>query len=239
MVSTKRVDFHQGRSKAMREMVLAGIVALSASTSLAQTSTAPGSAAPAADTATPAAQQAGAPANLCQELLAFMKAPPEAAAPTAATPPQQAGKPASSAAAPAKPEAGTGSAQKITGQSGVASDAPEPNKDKVATGSPTNAPQKESRAAPVPPSDTSSTPKESVINVAKAEELAAANDIAECQKTAREMRVAGIAMPPPLLALAALDLRYQQKSGQAPQPAGSVNPPATGQDPARQMPTPQ
>lgn len=58
----------------MKEMVLAGIVALSASTSLAQTSTAPEATAPAADTAMPVAQQAGGPANLCQELLAFMKA---------------------------------------------------------------------------------------------------------------------------------------------------------------------
>ncbi|TIU03057.1 MAG: hypothetical protein E5W39_15090, partial [Mesorhizobium sp.] len=67
----------------MKEMVLAGIVALSASTSLAQTSTAPEATAPAADTAMPVAQQAGGPANLCQELLAFMKAPAEAATPTA------------------------------------------------------------------------------------------------------------------------------------------------------------
>jgi hypothetical protein len=221
----------------MKKMLLAGIVALSASTSLAQTSTAPEPAAPAAPAAETPAQQAGGPANLCQELLAFMKAPAEVATPTAAAPAQQAGTSSTSAAAPAKPETGTGSAQKITGQAGVASDAPQPSKEKVASGSATNAPQKESRAAPVPPSDTSSTPKDSVINVAKAEELAAANDIAQCQKTAREMRVAGVAMPPPLLALAALDLQYQQKSGAAPQ--GSGNPSVTGQDPAQQTPPPQ
>ncbi|WP_287320201.1 hypothetical protein [Mesorhizobium sp.] len=224
----------------MKKMLLAGIVALSTSTSLAQTSTAPeptAPAAPAAPTAETPAQQAGGPANLCQELLAFMKAPAEVATPTAAAPAQQAGTSSTSAAAPAKPETGTGSAQKITGQAGVASDAPQPSKEKVASGSATNAPQKESRAAPVPPSDTSSTPKDSVINAAKAEELAAANDIAQCQKTAREMRVAGVAMPPPLVALAALDLQYQQKSGAAPQ--GSGNPPVTGQDPAQQTPPPQ
>jgi hypothetical protein len=223
----------------MKAMVLAGIVALSASTSLAQTSTAPEGTAPAADTAMPVAQQAGGPANLCQELLAFMKAPAEAATPTAAAPAQQAGTSTSSAAAPAKPETGTGSAQKITGQSGVASDSPQPNKEKVASGSATNAPQKESRAAPLPPSDTSSTPKDSVIDAAKAEELAAANDIAQCQKTARQMRVAGVAMPPPLLSLAALDLQFQQKSGEVPQSSGSGNPPATGQDPAQQTQTPK
>ncbi|RWJ59190.1 MAG: hypothetical protein EOR32_23350 [Mesorhizobium sp.] len=223
----------------MKEMVLAGIVALSASTSLAQTSTAPEPTAPATETATPAAAQASGPANLCQELLAFMKAPAEVATPTAAAPAQQPGTSTSSTAAPAKPETGTGSAQKITGQSGVATDSPQPNKEKVASGSATNAPQKESRAAPLPPSDTSSTPKDSVINVAKAEELAAAKDIAQFQKTARQMRVAGVAMPPPLLALAALDLKYQQKSGEAPQLSGSGNPPATGQGPAQQTQAPQ
>ena len=221
----------------MKIMVFAGIVALSTSTSLAQTSTAPEPTAPVVDTPMPAAQRAGEPANLCQELLAFMKAPPEAATATAAAPAQQTGKSGSSASAPAKAETGTGSAQKVTGQSGVATDSPEPSNDKVASGSATNAPQKESRAAPLPPSDTSSTPKDSVINVAKAEELAAANDIAQCQKTAREMRVAGVAMPPPLLALAALDLQYQKKSGESPRPSGTA--PATGQDPAQQTQTPQ
>ena len=75
--------------------------------------------------------------------------------------------------------------------------------------------QKGSIAAPVPPADVKSTPKESVLDMAKAEELAAGNDIAACQKTAREMRVAGVAMPPPLMALAALDLQYHPKPGAA------------------------
>jgi hypothetical protein len=132
----------------------------------------------------------------------------------------------------AKPETGSGSAQKVTGQSGVATDNPKPSQGTASAGSVTNAPQKDSRAAPLPPADVKSTPKESVLDMAKAEELAGANDIAACQKTAREMRVAGVAMPPPLMALAALDLKYQQASGAA-APAGSAAP-AGGQAPAPQ-----
>lgn len=225
----------------MRTFVLAGILALSASTSLAQTAT-PQPAAPAteapADQAV-AAQRSG-PANLCQEVLAFMKAPPEAPAPAAAKPAAAPAQQSDSAAKqgttgsgdPAKTEGGTGSAQKITGQDGVATDAPKPGKDNAASGSATNAPQKESRAAPLPPADVTSTPKESVLTIEAAEQLASANDIAQCQKTAREMRVAGVAMPPPLIALAALDLQYQQKP--AAEPSGAAAP-AEGE----QTPPPQ
>src|SRR5690606_35846002 len=53
---------------AMEKMVLAGIFALAASTTFAQTG-------PATSPATDPAG-AGGPANLCQELLAFMEAPP-------------------------------------------------------------------------------------------------------------------------------------------------------------------
>jgi hypothetical protein len=51
------------------------------------------------------------------------------------------------------------------------------------------------------------------------------------------MRVAGVAMPPPLIALAALDLQYQQNPGAANPPAGA--PAAGGQAPASPTPTPQ
>lgn len=237
----------------MRIIVLAGIFALSASTSFGQTGTAPRPTVPDAAPPAPAAgagdqasaAQPGDPANLCQELLAFMKAPPPPPEPAAAKPAVAKQEAAKSAPAqqgttgssdPAKTEVGTGSAQKITGQDGVATDAPEPGKDNAASGSATNAPQKESRAAPLPPADVTSTPKESVLEMARAEELATANDIGQCQKVARELRVAGVAMPPPLIALTALDLQYQQKSGA---PAGADTPAAGEQGTVPQTPAPQ
>ena len=207
----------------MRELILAGALALSTATCPAQTTQ-------------PADSHQG-PANLCQDLLSFMKAPLEAATPATsklATTEKQAppaksepGQQSSSASADttatdknASEGADKGSAQAITGQDGVATDAPDPAKDNAASGSVANAPQKESRAAPVPPSDTTSTPKESVLTVEAAQKLADANDIEQCQKMARKMRVAGVAMPPPLIALTALDLQYQQKSGPTAAPAG-------------------
>lgn len=237
----------------MRKTVLAGIFALSASTALAQTNSAP-EPTPPAETATPAAPagpapanpdaapqaNAGGPANLCQELLAFMKAPPpEAAAPAAAAksaadsaqPPAAQGSSAlagtthSGEGASAKPENETTSSQKVTGQGGVATDAPAPSKEKVAAGSVANAPQKESRSAPLPPADVTSTPKDSVATVEKVEELASGNNIAQCQNIARQMRVAGVDMPPPLIALTALDLQYQAGKA-APQMPRSQEPAA-------------
>lgn len=214
----------------MRTLILAALFALSATPSLAQ-----GGSEPAAPAVAPGAPLAGGVANLCQELLAFMKAPPpepeakqapaaadkSASAQPAGAKPSETRKGTTPSGDPAKVEAGTGSAQKITGQEGVATDAPQPAKDNAASGSATNAPQKESRAAPLPPADVTSTPKESVITIEAAEKIASANDIAQCQKTARKMRVAGVAMPPPLIALTALDMQFQQKSGAqgaAPQP---------------------
>ncbi len=229
----------------MKSIILAGMFVLSASASWAQTTTSPQPAAPAAEAQTDeVAPQQGGPANLCQELVAFMKAPPpEPAAPAGAAksaePPAQqsasAGQTAPSGksaatqgttdADQAKADEETGSAQEITGQNGVATDAPKPGKDNAAaSGSASNAPQKDSRAAPVPPADVTSTPKEAVLTVEAAEQLASANDIAQCHKTAREMRVAGVAMPPPLMALAALDLQYQQRSGPATGPSRAADP---------------
>ena len=108
----------------MREIILAGALALSSATCLAQTT----------QPSQPAAPQQGA-ANLCQDLLGFMKAPP--------------------------PEASKADAAAV------------------------------------------GTPKEAVLTMEAAQKLADANDIAQCQKAARGMRVAGVAMPPPLIALAA------------------------------------
>lgn len=240
----------------MRKVVLAGMFAFMTSTCLAQTTTPPQPADPAikAPSAQAAASPSG-PANLCQEILAFMRAPePEEAGGAAGKPAATSGeqKPSTQQAASEGKKSGTGeqgtsalagttaagegastkptgessSAQKITGQDGVATDAPQPGKDGGGSGSVANAPQKDTRSAPTPPADVTSTPKEAVLTVEAAEQLAGANDIAQCQKTAREMRVAGVAMPPPLIALAALDLQYLQKSAAPTEPPGGADPAA-------------
>ena len=225
----------------MREVILAGAFTLSISTCLAQTATppAPASPQPASPMAAAATPQSG-PANLCQEILGFMKAPPPDAPQAAdakktaqqAKPPQPASSQQGSAGLAGTTatdkgtsgDGGSNSAQAVTGQDGVATDAPDPSKDQADAGSVADAPQKESRAAPLPPADVTSTPKESVLSVEAAQQLADANDIAQCQKTAREMRVAGVAMPPPLIALAALDFQYQQNSGAAQDPSETTDP---------------
>lgn len=203
----------------MGKAVLAGMFAFAASASLAQT------------TADPA--DAGGPANLCQELLAYAKAPPAESA-TPAPPAKTAEKePAEEGVAPeaktvdAEPAPGgeSESSQEVTNQSGVATEAPDPDAPGANEGGTAeDAPQKNSMSAPVP-TDGESVSKESVISVAEAEELAAANDIAACKTAVRELRLAGVAVPPPLLALGALDLQYQSTELEAP---------ASGTSPASQ-----
>lgn len=180
----------------MGKAVLAGIFALAATTSLAQTADDPAA--------------AGRPANLCQELLAFVKAPPAAEAAK-----KEPGKKGGSTG-------GSSSSQEVTGQSGPAHESPDPKAAAAAGGTAKDAPQKSGMSAPVP-TDGESVPEKSVVSVAEAEELARANDIAGCQAAFRELRIAGVAVPPPLLALAALDLQYQS-TAQPDAPAADTAP---------------
>lgn len=186
----------------MGKVLLAGILTLAASASLGQTEST-------SDQAT------GGPANLCQELLAFMQAPPPERTGAAAKPKQEgvaANAPsASGQASPQSSEKGS-SSQEVSGQAGPAHESPDPKAKPVEGGTAQNAPQKSGVSAPVP-TDATSTPKDSVLSIAEAAKLAEANDTAACQAAAKELRLAGVAMPPPLLALAALDLRYQSTAG--------------------------
>jgi len=50
--------------------------------------------------------------------------------------------------------------------------------------------------------------KLSIVSVEEAESLAQGNDMAACRQAARKLRLAGVAVPNPLLALAALDPKY-------------------------------
>jgi hypothetical protein len=57
------------------------------------------------------------------------------------------------------------------------------------------------------------------MTVPDAEALAAAGDPQACRDGTRKLRIAGVAVPPPLLALAALDIKFHRRPPPAqPQP---------------------
>jgi hypothetical protein len=62
--------------------------------------------------------------------------------------------------------------------------------------------QRSGASAPVPQDDTASTPAK--LSLEQAQSLAGAHDLGGCQRAAQRMRRAGVALPPGLLALAAL-----------------------------------
>lgn len=167
-----------------------------------------------AQDAAPAAQPAsGKPANLCQELVAFVKQP-EPANKASATPAQQ----ATAVSNPSgkteggKPSDG-GAPQKTSGLSGSVNETGNgPDTGKPA-GNPAENPNAKANAAaknPPPPAPPAPSPKPDPAVVERLEAAAGANDLAACREAARTMRVAGVVMPPPLLALSALDLRFFQ-----------------------------
>lgn len=166
---------------------------------------------PAPPAAAPVA--AGKPANLCQELVAFVKAP-EPANKAAATPPQQATAVSnpSGKTEGAKP-GGASEPQKTSGLSGPTNEngsgpAPGPA---TASGNPADNPNAKANALaknPPAPAAPAPAPKPDPAVVERLEAAAAANDLAGCRAAARSMRLAGVALPPPLLALSALDLKF-------------------------------
>src|SRR3546814_9866282 len=124
----------------MTKTALAAILALTASTSFAQT-----------DATTQEPGNAG-PANLCRELVAFMQAsPPEPVPPPKSAESEQKG----------------GSAQDDSGQSGPAHAAPEPKSARTTESGAQNAQQKSGLCEPAP-AQPGGTSKESVITVAEA-----------------------------------------------------------------------
>lgn len=149
----------------------------------------------------------GRPANLCQELLAFVKQP-EPAKEAAATPPQQATAVSNpSGASQGTPSAAGGNVQQKSGLSGpTKGESPDQTRDKAARDQANrtakNAPAAGTPAPPPPPDPAT---------VAKVEEAAAANDQLGCRAAARTMRMHGVALPPPLLALAALDPKFYDR----------------------------
>lgn len=146
----------------------------------------------------------GRPANLCQELVAFVKQP-EAATKAAEAPPQlatavTAKKSDDTSAKPSAP----GTPQNTSGQSGqITASGPGaagPQGDTQNKAAPTGSTATASGPATAAPA----APKPSAENVQQIESAAGANDIQGCRAAAQTMRRAGVVMPGPLLALAAM-----------------------------------
>jgi len=154
------------------------------------------------------ASLAGRPANLCQELVAFVRQP-VASMKAVETPPQLAtavtarksGEPSEKPSAPGTPQNTSGMSGQITasgpgaaGPQGAAQNKAVPNGSTATASGPT-------RDAPV---TAPAAPRPSPEDVRQVEDAAGSNDLRRCRDVAQTMRRAGVAMPAPLLALAAM-----------------------------------
>lgn len=119
------------------------------------------------------------PANVCEELLAYLRQ-------------AEAGKAQSGAG-------GGGTSAEAPGQRGAQSSSAGPGQ----TAPRVDTPQQQSgQQAPIPNPSQCAPP--SRISIDQAQGLANANDQRGCQQATRQLRLAGVALPPSLLALAAL-----------------------------------
>ena len=165
---------------------------------------------------------AGKPANLCQELIAFVRQP-DAAVKADATP-------AALATAVQAPKVGDpaqksgdggGEAQKNAGQSGQVTSSgpgasgPQGNTQNAAAPSGAAAgaaPAQQGAPAPQSPAPkpaapaTPVAPKPTAEAISEIERAASGNDLAGCRAAGQKMRRAGVAMPAPLMALSAMSL---------------------------------
>jgi hypothetical protein len=149
------------------------------------------------------AAPSGRPANLCQELLAFVKQP-EPAKEAAATPPQQ----ATAVSNPSGASQGTASSAggDVQQKSGLSGPTPGGSPNQAGTDA-QRGPAKQAKDAPAA-TKPASAPHPDAATIAAVEAAAAADDQLGCRSAARTMRMHGVALPPPLLALAALDPKF-------------------------------
>lgn len=165
-----------------------------------------------------AAEAAGPPANLCQELVAFVH--PKAPDAPAASAPQPA---AVAVSAPKQGEAqqpsgGAGEVQQKSGlsgpvaQTGPGASGPQGQAQAQSQAAPAQAAPAQAAPAPAPaaaaPVAAPAPKKPSPEQIAQVDAAAGANDIQACRAAARAMRVAGVVMPAPLIALSALDPKF-------------------------------
>ncbi|MER2267248.1 hypothetical protein [Methylobacterium oxalidis] len=168
-------------------------------------------------------RSAGKPANLCQELLAFVHQPDPAqkadAQPAQLATAVQAPKTGSEES---KPSGTAGAPQQTSGQSGQIPNSgpgaagPQGQSQNAAAPSgatanvapnPQSAPQAQGQPAPQPaPAQPAApkAPKPTAEAIQKVEQAAAGNDLQSCRAVGQQMRRAGVAVPAPLLALMAL-----------------------------------
>jgi hypothetical protein len=146
----------------------------------------------------------GKPADLCQELLAFVK-PPAPANPPATTPvaPQQ--QSAVSAPTGKADEKSGGAAGAVQQNSGLSSPV---TADSAASPQDARAAANTAAKSPAAAAAAAAPTKPSPEAVAQAEAAVAANDPAGCRASVQTMRRAGVTIPSPLLALGALDLKF-------------------------------
>ncbi|GJD97329.1 hypothetical protein OCOJLMKI_4558 [Methylobacterium iners] len=172
----------------------------------------------------------GKPANLCQELVAFVQQPD----PAKKADPQ----PAQLASAVQAPKADSaeskpaaqGTAQNTSGQSGQITQSgpgaagPQGGTQNAAAPSgasgnatpSSNATQAAQTQAAPPPAGpaTPVAPKPTPEAIEQVKAAARSNDLSACRSAAQQMRRAGVAMPAPLLALSAMDLNLLQAASQ-------------------------
>jgi hypothetical protein len=167
----------------------------------------------------------GGTANVCRELIAFVHPAPPADVSSGAQAQPQAQAPSQAAAGAPEPQQSLHTAVTAPPQSKAAADAARasgqgpPTQSGISGTTPrstpygTPGPQAEgqrpfvTQPQPAPPNATT-TPKPTPTMVAQAQAAAAGNDIAACRSVAQDMRRAGVAMPPALIALAGLELEY-------------------------------
>jgi hypothetical protein len=186
-------------------IVIACTAALAGTAAFAQTPPQPEAAQPAAPTQAapapaPAQSTRGRPANICQELVAFLTPKPAAAGAPATT----AAPAAAAATAPAPAASGTSVPQGAAAPAVEAARSPQPQN--------TTAPQRSGQTAPIPQEPAAAKP--AMADLAQVQAMAAANDIKACRDTAQSMRMAGMALPAGLIALAGLRLELLEQAVQ-------------------------
>ena len=171
---------------------------------------------------TGAAARTGRPANLCQELLAFVKQPDPSQGSEAPPPQLATAVSAKKDDTPsAKPGDAAGAAQQASGQSGqITSSGPgaagpqgDAQNKAVPAGTTATAagPPKSSSSAVAAASSRPDAHKPTPENVQQVAAAAASNDLLGCRAAAQKMRRAGVVMPGPLLALSALDPKLLER----------------------------